>query len=108
MIEKEQKKGDYIFYHKDYPLHNKWRHQGYELHYYSYLNPVQPAKAIIFFFPGMNSHANTSGYFAMGVAEKCQADVYALDYKNFGRSAGNERGYISSSVEIIEQAEDFI
>lgn len=68
MLDIKQLKGEYALYRKDYPLHGKWQHRGYELHYYYYLNPVQPAKAIIFFFPGLNSHANSSGYFAMGVA----------------------------------------
>ncbi len=49
---------------------------------------MQPAKAILFYFPGLNAHANSSAYFTIGIAEKCNIDVYALDYKNFGRSSG--------------------
>lgn len=44
----------------------------------------------------MNAHAGGSAYFTIGLAEKCNLDVYGLDYKNFGRSTGDQRGYMAS------------
>jgi len=42
----------------------------------------------------LNAHGNGSGYFTQNIAKVCPIDIYALDFKNFGRSGGEERGYI--------------
>ena len=68
MLQIEQKKGEYPVYKKQYPNHGKWNHKGNELHYYYSLHKEQPAKAILFYFPGMNAHAGGSAYFTMGIA----------------------------------------
>jgi hypothetical protein len=50
----------------------------------------------MFYFHGLNSHANSSGYMGVSVSENCKINVYALDFKNFGLSGGDIRGYIPS------------
>ncbi len=97
MLKTWQKQGDFPIYKKDYPHHGKWRYNGCLLHYYYYFNKVQPSKAILFYFSGLNDHGNSSAYFTMSLAEKCHIDIFTFDYQNFGRSEGEERGYISSS-----------
>lgn len=42
----------------------------------------------MFYFHGLNSHGNNSGYMGVNVSETCKINVYALDFTNFGQSGG--------------------
>jgi len=42
----------------------------------------------------MNSYGGSSGYFMMKLSENCGVNVYALDFRNFGSSEGDFRGYV--------------
>lgn len=44
----------------------------------------------------------------MGIAESCSVDCYALDYENFGRSAGEDRGVLRDAEQVVRQAEAFV
>ncbi len=55
---------------------------------YYYAEKCNDPKAVLFYFHGMNSHGNNSGYFAMNIFDKCEINVYAMDFKNFGQSGG--------------------
>ena len=60
---------------------------------------------MLFYFPGMNAHSGGSAYTAINATKGYPVDIYGLDFKNFGRSGGDQRGYIESEDSLLEQAE---
>lgn len=53
----------------------------------------------------MNAHSGGSAYMAINATKGYPVDIYGLDFKNFGRSGGDQRGYIESEDSLLEQAE---
>lgn len=94
MLQIPQKTGEYPIFKQEYPNHGKWSYKGTEHHYYYSLSEGKPTNAILISFHGLNAHGNGTGYFTQNIAKICPIDIYALDFKNFGRSGGEERGYI--------------
>ena len=56
----------------------------------------------------MYFHANGSGYLADVISQNSLTNVYALDFKNAGKSEGDCPGYYESVESLIDQAEKFI
>ncbi len=56
----------------------------------------------------MYFHGNGSGYFADIISKNTSVNIYALDFKNAGKSEGDCPGYYESIESLIDQAEKFI
>jgi alpha-beta hydrolase superfamily lysophospholipase len=56
----------------------------------------------------MYFHGNGSGYLADVVSANTSVNVYALDFKNAGKSEGDCPGYYESVECLVDQAESFI
>lgn len=65
------------------------------MHYYFQKNSEEP-EALLFIFHGLNGHGGYSGYFGVNVAKGIKKiNVYALDFKNYGKSGGGYKGIMS-------------
>lgn len=107
MLETPQKEGEPKIFKLDYPNNAPWEYQGVVYNYYFAEESNNP-KAVLVHLHGLNSHGGASGYFGVNLAKTCGINVYALDFKNFGQSGGDERGYIESFEDTVKTAEEFI
>jgi hypothetical protein len=49
----------------------------------------------LFYLHGLNSYGGASAYMGVNIAKAVpNVNVYALDFLNFGKSKGDEKGYI--------------
>jgi hypothetical protein len=81
-----------ILYREEYKKNDFFEYKNFKLNYY-YIKQSSKPKAVVFYFHGMYSHANESGYFGDVISKNNNIDIYALDFMNAGKSEGEMWGY---------------
>jgi|JI6StandDraft_1071083.scaffolds.fasta_scaffold64127_2 hypothetical protein len=64
--------------------------------------PKEQPKGIIYFAHGLNGHASNMGYFLQETSRVAGFLAFGMDYRNFGRSGGQDRGLIRNGMNLVE------
>lgn len=67
--------------------------------------PKAAPKGILYFAHGLNGHAGNMAYFLKEVSLVTGFVAFGMDYRNFGRSGGHDRGLIRNATDLIEDTE---
>jgi len=62
--------------------------------------PKEKPKGIFYFAHGLNGHAGNMSYFLLEVS-RIGFVAFGMDYRNFGRSGGADRGLIRNGMDLV-------
>jgi alpha-beta hydrolase superfamily lysophospholipase len=67
--------------------------------------PKGEPRSLLYFAHGLNGHAGNMGYFLKQCSLVAGVVAFGMDYRNFGRSGGKDRGLVGSVTQLVEDTE---